>query len=52
MFTIQNNGEWLGLHMIPLANIRWVDMYPHPYVIYAYVNYNNNLLLTSKQTIL
>ena len=29
---------------IPLANIRWVDLYPHPYAIYAYVNYNKTSL--------
>ena len=32
LFTIHNNG---GCNAIPLANIRWVDLYPHLYAIYA-----------------
>ena len=32
LFTIHNNG---GYNAIPLANIRWLDLYPHLYAIYA-----------------
>ena len=28
----------------PLGKYSMVDLYPHLYAIYAYVNYNNNLL--------